>query len=547
MRRFLSYFYANSWLAAGLLVLAGAVISWGMLLRVDQQMRADFLDQTRLFSQTFHNEQIKTLSGSAADLSAPVYQEFKREFSAIQKANPRYRFLYLMGRKQDGSIFFFADSEASTSPDYSPPGQIYSEAPEEIKIVFDQHVPTVIGPISDRWGTWISALMPLIDPLNGQILAVARIDIPVSSWYLELASRVALPAGLALVILIGLGMAFYVFKPELKDPTRPILNRLLPPIALVMIFLVVFTETLFWQMQTQALNEQIAGQVADVSLNLHTALEQQTSALVMLAQPLAASPGVQSALLAQDAARLTADWQPLFAQLQQESGLGHAGFLDAQGHCLVHFDSPQACADQVDGHAVWDGLALDQPVSGLELDSLGRFWLWLRQPVFAQGRLVGYLEMGKDIEAILKSVSSQTASQLALVINKQYLDQAKWEAGLRSLGQQPDWMRLANGVVAYSSMGKLPDTIVTWADGLAGEMFTDSPQQDITSNGQSWRVAALPMRDALGREVGNLLVMVDISVKQADVIRGTSLAETASFIASRSSCRKAICSFILFF
>jgi hypothetical protein len=45
----------------------------------------------------------------------------------IRQAHGTCRFLYLMGRKSDGSVFFFLDSQPLDSEDYAPPGLIYEE------------------------------------------------------------------------------------------------------------------------------------------------------------------------------------------------------------------------------------------------------------------------------------------------------------------------------------------------------------------------------------------------------------------------------------
>ncbi|MEI6260248.1 MAG: CHASE domain-containing protein, partial [Deltaproteobacteria bacterium] len=84
--------------------------------------------------------------------------------AAVRSASPQYRFIYLIGRKTDGALFFFIDSEPAGSRDYSPPGQIYDEAPESYRRVFVTQNATTEGPYTDRWGTWVLALTPIHDP-----------------------------------------------------------------------------------------------------------------------------------------------------------------------------------------------------------------------------------------------------------------------------------------------------------------------------------------------------------------------------------------------
>jgi hypothetical protein len=70
----------------------------------------------------------------------------------------------LLGRKADESIFVFVDSEPASSKDSSPAGQVYNEAPQGCRRVFGTRTAAAEGPYTDRWGKWVSALVPILDP-----------------------------------------------------------------------------------------------------------------------------------------------------------------------------------------------------------------------------------------------------------------------------------------------------------------------------------------------------------------------------------------------
>jgi hypothetical protein len=164
----------------GAILIAGALFAWWMTARADRTMRADLLRETFLVAQALDVESIKTLSGTEADLDSPHYRRLKEQLAAVRSADPQCRFVYLMGRTVDGAVFFFVDSEPADSKDYSPPGQIYEEVSEGYRRVFDTRAATVEGPVSDRWGTWISALVPLTDPATGAVVAAMGMDIDAS-------------------------------------------------------------------------------------------------------------------------------------------------------------------------------------------------------------------------------------------------------------------------------------------------------------------------------------------------------------------------------
>ncbi len=194
----------NRWMAVLMLVIliAGVFSMWWALQRVDRQMRDDLLQQAWLVVQAVNVNRFKALTGTEADLKNPDYQRLKEQLSRVRQASDKCRFFYLMARKADGKIIIHVDSEVTTSKDYSPPGQVYEEVPESYQRVFDTGTAAVEGPATDRWGTWVSALVPLTDPTTGELLAVMGMDIDARSWKWDVASHATLPVSLMLVLVI---------------------------------------------------------------------------------------------------------------------------------------------------------------------------------------------------------------------------------------------------------------------------------------------------------------------------------------------------------
>jgi len=181
-------------------LVALVLLTCWIVVRSDREMRDELLQQTRVLAKAVNPDHLKTFSGSAADLDNPNYQEIKKQLMAVRFANPQCRFLYLTGRKVDGTVFFFVDSDPTNSPDYSPPGQSYEEVSATFRHVFDSKIGVVEGPIPDRWGKWVSALSPMTDPETGAMLAVLGMDVDARNWNWHVFTRSAPPVGLMLAL-----------------------------------------------------------------------------------------------------------------------------------------------------------------------------------------------------------------------------------------------------------------------------------------------------------------------------------------------------------
>jgi len=183
------------------ILIFGGLLFWWLTVRADREMREDLLARTRLVAGAVNLELVRSLTGTGADLASPDYVRLKEQLAAVRAAETNYRFVYLMGRRADGALFFFVDSEPVNSEDYSPPGQVYEEVSEKFLRAFDTKTAFTEGPVTDHWGTWISAHVPLTDLQTNDLIAMLGMDFDAHGWKWEVAAHSALPAGLMLLLL----------------------------------------------------------------------------------------------------------------------------------------------------------------------------------------------------------------------------------------------------------------------------------------------------------------------------------------------------------
>lgn len=172
-------------------------------------------DNAVKFAETFeagiHKSLIHELDGSSSDLDNKEYKEIKNSLIRLVKYNDEIRFAYVFVQKDD-KIYISADSEVESSEDYSPPGQEYTEADNKIFEVFNKGQTTILNPVNDRWGSWVSVIVPMKSIDTGEIIAVLGIKYPVESWYdqaIERTIQVSVVMLCLLFILIMLNIAYY--------------------------------------------------------------------------------------------------------------------------------------------------------------------------------------------------------------------------------------------------------------------------------------------------------------------------------------------------
>ncbi len=202
------------------ILLSGLALTFWSVQREDSTQRADLLTKTHLFRGGITTEYLKDLTGTEADLRSPAYQIVKNQLIRIRSEDPEIRFIYLMGQRPDGTVFFYVDSEPPESPDYSPPGEIYSEASATLLNTFSSGQEMTEGPLTDRWGSWVSSMVPIRDN-TGNVIAVLGADIDARDWNIRLINASG-PSVLAMLLLVFLLLIFF-YEQQRNERERQIL------------------------------------------------------------------------------------------------------------------------------------------------------------------------------------------------------------------------------------------------------------------------------------------------------------------------------------
>ena len=156
----------------------------------------------------------------------PQYAEHENQgiglnLAGLENAHRIGKQLDQEGQQPDGTVFFFIDSEPPESPDYSPPGQAYPEASAILVNAFVSGQETTEGPLTDRWGTWVSGFAPISDTGTGRVIALLGTDIDAWDWNLRIIYACG-PAIIMTLLLLFLVLIFYYIL-ERNERERQIL------------------------------------------------------------------------------------------------------------------------------------------------------------------------------------------------------------------------------------------------------------------------------------------------------------------------------------
>ncbi len=201
---------------------------------------------------------------------------------------------------------------------------------------------------------------------------------------------------------------------------------------------------------------------------------------------------------------------PLFKELKTNYGITHWYFISPDGKTFLRLHNPDFYDDQITRTSFQK--AKDNQTLGTELE-LGKTAYALRavMPYYHQGELIGYVELGEEIDHFLKVLKQNTNSDFAIVVDKQNIDQAKWSSVRKITGLRNNWDDLKD----YLVINATTDT------GVATQCFTQTQYQKllagenifktIKQNNFHLQCTGFNITDSQNQPIGGLLMSLNIS------------------------------------
>lgn len=291
----------------------------------------------------------------------------------------------------------------------------------------------------------------------------------------------------------------------------------LAPLTMVIMVAVGLFVFKFYSHQHEEVQSGIVRVQASASDLYQNSIRHNAVGLQTIIEMLKNDKALRAALERGDRAELLERSAPLFADLRRISGITHFYFTRADRVNLLRVHQPERYGDVIDRFTTREAQRSGALTQGVELGPLGAFTLRVVDPWYADEQrkhLIGYVELGIEVDHAMEEVREYLGVQTFVLIRKQFLKREQWESGMKALGRVPDWERFPDFVISSQSMQAIPDTL---SKRISKGALAESAAA-IMLGRISFRTIAVPLRDAAGVDVGQLVILVDIS-READSAR----------------------------
>ena len=202
--------------------------------------------------------------------------------------------------------------------------------------------------------------------------------------------------------------------------------------------------------------------------------------------------------------------RPIFDELSPRHRITHFYFtgLDRVNFLRVH--NPQRHGDVIDRFTMREAVRTGQFARGLELGPLGTLTLRLVTPWRVNGEIVGYIELGQEIEDAISDLTETLPIEVAIAIRKDLLDRDQWRTGMSMLGRDVDWDLAKDHVLIHTDVDRVPPEALGRLLQQGGGSVTVA--QTLTADdGSATRTLVTPLVDAGGQGLGQILFFMDVT------------------------------------
>jgi hypothetical protein len=217
-----------------------------------------------------------------------------------------------------------------------------------------------------------------------------------------------------------------------------------------------------------------------------------------------------------DRAGLMALATPLFQELRASHWITHWYFHLPDRTCLLRVHAPEQFGDPVERPTLAKAAETRRLTAGMELGKTA-FALRAVQPWIVDGELLGYVELGQEIDGFLERMKGATGNDYALLVEKRHLDRGLYDALRRRAGQREDWDDLATAVsMEATAVGA---SMQAWKGDVSSVPATGTYLGEAVDEGRTFARGGVPIADASGHRVGLLVVRADMTVIHDNMTR----------------------------
>ncbi len=259
--------------------------------------------------------------------------------------------------------------------------------------------------------------------------------------------------------------------------------------------------------ETRIRDQDLAERSAAVANLFTQKLDKDTNLMMATMRAMMTNRSMETAFRRGDRSELARQGRPLFNALREDHRITHLYFTQPDFVNLYRFHSPEEFGDRIDRITTLQAHDRQGAAYGLELGPIGTLTLRLVMPWIQAGELIGYLEIGEEIEHLIEEIHRSLSVDLLVLVGKRFVAQEQWQRGQTMMHRSGEWNRFVSHAVLAQTEEELPAAL----DDRQLAQLIAGRSAEISDRGRSLHLAIVPLNDAGKQHIGDLVVIRDIT------------------------------------
>ncbi|MCZ7362607.1 MAG: PAS domain S-box protein, partial [Candidatus Methanoperedens sp.] len=264
------------------------------------------------------------------------------------------------------------------------------------------------------------------------------------------------------------------------------------------------------QSQNENLNETSLENIKNINNTFHTLEESDTKILSSALEVVIHDPILKSIYLEKDREKLYNYGLPLFQNLKNKFGITHFYFILPNGSVFVRLHDEQIYGDIVTRVSFQKARDTKNLSSGIELGKTA-FALRSVAPYYDNGELIGYMELGEEIDHFLKILKGNTNNEFAIIVDKEYLNREDWKSVRQVAGLRDNWNDSEKHLLISSTSEEEFASKCFVEDNLERIEKGENRFSQFQNKNKTYVCGGFSITDAGGRHIGAVLSLIDIT------------------------------------
>ncbi len=261
-----------------------------------------------------------------------------------------------------------------------------------------------------------------------------------------------------------------------------------------------------------------------LQLMLHLILEKDAKAINSIIDVFKRDPCLQDSWQIKNRNNLLQCAKPIFKAIRKNYQINYFYFHTLEKQVFLRVHDPNRFGDYIHRVTLQQAILKHTNINGLELSPLGSLILRVVSPWKVNDKLVGYIEFGIELGHLTPKLAINLGLELFLIIDKTFLTRSDWERGRKLLNRPNNWDRFPNAVIIDSWSWLVAPNLDSKLNKIIQKslhLSESQPVQSLKINNRSLRSYSLPIRDASRRNIGQILILQDVSQAAKEIQRLT--------------------------